>query len=87
MQSGLHIERKIKALYPDLVKKGVQVRCDWDDCRTMWRVALTRGKYALKTILEKEEEELLLSGNRCQPLTVELQQLVESIDLLEDTQP
>jgi hypothetical protein len=82
MEIGLHIDNQIKELYPDIVKNRVQVHCDYDDRQAMWRVQFKKGTYVFKTLLEKTDVNLLLSGKRCLSLTVELQQLSDSINIL-----
>ena len=82
MQNGLHIDNKIKELYPDIVRNRVQVQCDYDDRLALWRAKFKKGKYVLNTLLEKKDVNLLLAGKRCLSLTVELQQLADSIKIL-----
>jgi hypothetical protein len=78
----LRIDNKIKELYPDIVKNDVQVQCEYDESQEIWQVLFKKDKYALKTILEKRDVSLLLSGKKCLSLTVELQQLAESLKIL-----
>ena len=82
MEMGLRIDNKIKELYPDIVKNGVQVHCDYDERQAVRQLQFKKGKYALKTLLEKKDVDLLLSGKKCLSLTVELQQLADSIKML-----
>ena len=82
-EKGLRIDKKIKELYPEVVKNDVQVHCAYDGMQEIWQVRLKKGNYAMKTILEKKDADLLMSGNRCLSLTVELQQLADSIKILE----
>jgi hypothetical protein len=83
MEIGLRIDNKIKELYPDIERNRVQVHCDYDDRQALWRVQFKKGKYVLKTLLEETDVNLLLAGKRCLSLTVELQQLSDSIKILE----
>jgi len=82
MEIGLRIDNKIKELYPDIVKNRVQIHCDYDDRQRLCRVKFKKGNYVLQTLLEERDMTLLLSGKKCLTLTVELQQLTDSISIL-----
>ena len=82
MEPGLPIDHKIKALYPDMVRYQVHVDSAYDDSQNIWRVKFSKGKYVLETVLEATDVELLMSGKRCLSLTVELQQMSDSLTLL-----
>jgi hypothetical protein len=83
MEIRLRIDNKIKELYPDIIKNRVRVHCDYDEHQSIWQVQFKKGKYVFKTLLEKGDVDLLLSGQNCLSLTIELQQFLESIVMLE----
>jgi hypothetical protein len=83
MEIGFRIADKIKELYPDIERNRIQVHCHYDNRQALWRAKFKKGKYVLKTLLEETDVNLLLAGKRCLSLTVELQQLSDSIKILD----
>lgn len=82
MEIGLRIDDKIKELYPEIEGNQIQIQCDYDGRQAFWRVRFKKGRYVLKTLLEEKDVKGLFSGKKCLPLTVELQHLSDSIDIL-----
>lgn len=74
--------RKIRKIYPNIGKCGIDLNVVYDDENKMWRVSLRRDGKELKTYLEPGDAELCLEGNQCLSLGIEITQLKDSIDRL-----
>jgi hypothetical protein len=83
METGLHIENSIKALYPDIVRNRIQVHSSYNARQALWQVKFKKNKYVLVTILEKKDVDLLLSSRKCLSLSVGIQQVVDSLSILD----
>ncbi|HKJ99412.1 MAG TPA: hypothetical protein VJ959_10855 [Desulfotignum sp.] len=71
---------KIRSLYPDIGKCGIDVNVDYDDANDRWTVYLKKDKKELKTFLEPGDADLCMEGKQCVSLGIEINQLKDSID-------
>jgi hypothetical protein len=83
MNANTLIVDKIRELYPDIAYQSIHIKATRYDDQSCWMIQFIKDKYAMKTVLEKKDVDLLLSGKKCLSLTVELQQLADSINILE----
>ncbi len=73
---------KIREIYPDIGRCGIDVEVEYDKENKRWTVDLKRGHRHLKTYLEAGDAELCLAGRQCVGLSVEIAQLRGNIDQL-----
>lgn len=71
--------RKIKTVYPDIGRCGIDVSVDFDSENNRWKVGLKRGNKSLETFLEKGDAELCMAGKQCVSLGLEVHQLSDNI--------
>lgn len=72
--------QKIREIYPDVGECGIDVDVDFDGASGRWTVDLKKGSKHLKTYLEEGDAELCLQGRQCVSLSIEINQLRDSID-------
>jgi len=72
--------RKIRKIYPNIGKCGIDLNVVYDDENKRWRVSLRRDGKELKTYLESGDAELCVDGKQCLGLGIEITQLKDSID-------
>lgn len=72
--------RQIQLIYPDIGECGIDIDTAFDEKEKRWTVNLRRGKKELKTFLEPGDAELCLMGKKCLSLSVEINQLKDSIE-------
>ena len=74
---------KINDIYPELGGcAGGNVDVSYDDEKKAWLVDLRRGELHLATHLEPEDVTSCVEGERCLPLSVQVQQLVDNVQSL-----
>jgi len=74
--------QKIRSIYPELGDCGGNVEVAYDEAKSSWTVDLTRGDVKLSTYLEPEDVTTCVEGERCVPLAVQVQQLVDNVQRL-----
>ena len=71
---------RIREIYPDIGACGIDVKADYDDQQDRWVVQLNKNEKQLTTFLEPEDVELCMAGKQCVGLSIEINQLKDSID-------
>ena len=71
---------KIRRIYPDIGKCGIDLSVIYDDENKRWRISLIRNGRELKTYLEPGDAELCIDDKQCLSLGIEITQLKDSID-------
>ncbi|MFZ2633605.1 MAG: hypothetical protein WA081_21325 [Desulfosalsimonadaceae bacterium] len=71
---------KIKEIYPDIGKCGIDITVDYDETQKRWVVDLKKDHHELKTYLEPGDAELCLEGKQCFGLGIEIAQLRGNIE-------
>ncbi len=72
--------KKIRELYPDIGKCGIDVNVDYDEAKKAWIVDLKKGSHKLKTHLEPEDADVCMSGRQCIGLGFQIAQLRSNIE-------
>lgn len=70
---------KIREIYPDIGECGIDVNVEYDQEQKRWIVYLKQDRQELKTFLEPGDAEKCLEGKHCVSLSVEINQLKDSI--------
>lgn len=73
---------KIKSIYPDVGKCGVDIQVDFDNSNKAWVVLLKRGNQELKTFLEPEDADICMEKKQCIGLGWQIYQLKDNIKQL-----
>jgi len=71
---------KIKEIYPDIGRCGIDINVDYDESQQRWVVDLKKDNQELKTYLEPGDAELCLEGKQCVSLGIEIAQLRDNIE-------
>ena len=71
---------KILEIYPDIGQCGIDVEVDYDDEQQRWVVHLEKDARRIKTYLEDGDAELCLMGRQCVSLSIEINQLRDSVE-------
>ncbi len=72
--------QRIREIYPEIGECGIDVEVVFDDQQDRWTVLLNKDDRHLKTYLEPGDAELCLQGKQCVSLSIEINQLKDSID-------
>jgi hypothetical protein len=83
MNANTLIVNKIRELYPDIAYHRIHITATRHLDQSCWMVQFKKDKYVLNTVLENCDAALLLSGQQCMSLTVEIQQISDSLKVLE----
>jgi hypothetical protein len=70
---------KIKSIYPEIGKCGIDVQVDWDGNKNAWIVDMKKGEHELTTHLEEKDVEACMAGKQCVNLGVQVAQLKSNI--------
>jgi hypothetical protein len=71
---------KIMEIYPDIGQCGIDLDVDYDTEQERWVVHLEKDAHRIKTYLEEGDAELCLTGRQCVSLSIEINQLRDSVD-------
>lgn len=71
---------KIKEIYPSIGQCGIDIDVNYDEGQKRWVVDLKKENRHLKTYLEQGDAEFCLSGRQCVGLSIEINQLRDSIE-------
>ncbi|MFZ3048143.1 MAG: hypothetical protein WA151_19675 [Desulfatirhabdiaceae bacterium] len=82
MMDKKQICEKIKEIYPDIGRCGIDIKVDYDESQKRWVVDLKKDNQELKTYLEPGDAELCLEGKQCVSLGIEIAQLRDNIEKL-----
>lgn len=77
---------KIREIYPSIGQCGIDIDVRYDDGQNRWVVDLKKEDHHLKTYLEDGDAEFCLSGGRCIGLSVEINQLRDSVERMPSAQ-
>lgn len=72
--------KQIRMIYPDIGLCGIDVEAEYDKIQQRWTVTLRKDSKELKTFLEPGDVEYCLMGKQCLSLSVEINQLKDSIE-------
>ena len=72
--------KKILEIYPDIGQCGIDLDVDYDDEQQRWVVHLEKDAHRIKTYLEDGDAELCLMGRQCVSLSIEINQLRDSVE-------
>lgn len=72
--------KQIRMIYPDIGACGIDVTVDYDSQQQRWTVVLRKDRKELKTFLEPGDAENCMMGRQCLGLSIEINQLKDSID-------
>jgi len=71
---------KIRSIYPDIGKCGIDVDVEFDKAKKAWVVDLKKDKHELKTHLEIQEANECMDGKQCVSLGLQIAQLRANIE-------
>ena len=71
---------KIREIYPDIGQCGIDLDVGFDDEQQRWVVHLEKDDHRIKTYLEQGDAELCLMGRQCVSLSIEINQLRDSVE-------
>lgn len=71
---------KIQEIYPDIGECGIDIDVSYDENNGRWTVDLKKDEKKLKTFLEPGDAELCIEGKQCVSLSIEINQLKDSIE-------
>jgi len=72
--------KQIRMIYPEVGAFGIDVTVDYDSQQQRWTVVLRKNRKELKTFLEPGDAEYCMMGRQCLGLSIEINQLKDSID-------
>lgn len=87
MIDKIELCEKIREIYPTIGQCGIDIEVHFDQGQDRWVVDLKKETHHLKTFLEQDDAELCLTGKQCIGLSIEVNQLRDSIERLPTTQP
>lgn len=82
MHTENELYNKIKSIYPDIGKIGIDVNVHFDNTEHVWVVDLKKGNHELKTYLEPDDVNLCMDRKQCIGLGIQIAQLRSNIDLV-----
>ena len=71
--------QKIREIYPDIGKCGIDIDVDFDETSQRWVVDLKKGSRRMKTFLEEGDAKFCLQGRQCVSLGIEIGQLRDTL--------
>jgi hypothetical protein len=72
--------KKIQEIYPDIGECGIDINVNFDETQNAWVVHLKKDNRELKTFLEDTDAEKCMDGKQCVSLSIEINQLKDSIE-------
>ena len=82
MNIKTNLSNQIKVLYPDIGHHDIQIKVAYLEEQRAWTVNLKKDKLCFTSLLEDENLDRILSGKKCLSLDVEIQQIVDSANIL-----
>lgn len=70
---------KIRSIYPDVGKCGMDIQVDFDKKNKAWSVLLKKDSRELKTFLEPEDADACMENRQCIGLGWQIYQLKDNI--------
>ena len=80
MHNKKELCEKIKSIYPDIGKCGIDVDVEYDETKKAWVVDLKKDEHELKTHLELQEADECMEGKQCVSLGLQIGQLKANIE-------
>lgn len=80
MISNEDLCKQIRMIYPDIGACGIDVVADYDGKQNRWTITLRKDDKELKTFLEPGDAENCMMGKQCLSLSIEINQLIDSIE-------
>lgn len=77
---------KIRSVYPDIGKCGIDLNVEFSPDENAWIVHLKKGSQRLKTFLEPEDANLCMEGKQCVGLGIQIYQLRDNIESMTHSQ-
>lgn len=75
MYDSEKFREKLKAIYPDMGKWGIDIEVEYDEAEQIWIVDLKKGDTVLRTHLELEEAKKCMEGQRCVSFGLQIAEL------------
>lgn len=75
------LEGKLKEMYPEIDKHGLNLALCFDNKKDAWIVELSKGSHGLRTHLEKKDAEACLDGIECVYLGVQVGQFIKNFEV------
>ena len=75
---------KIRSIYPEIGKCGIDVEVEWSADKRAWIVDLKKGEHELTTHLEPEDADACVEGKECVSLGIQVAQLKTNIEKMPD---
>ncbi|MCX7823751.1 MAG: hypothetical protein N2260_09975 [Syntrophobacterales bacterium] len=73
---------KIREIYPDIGRCGIDVQASYDEQTKAWVVSLSKEGHTLKTFLEPQDVQACKEGRECIHLGLQIEQLKKHVGLL-----
>jgi hypothetical protein len=80
MYTKSQICEKIRSIYPDIGKCGIDIKTTYDKDKAAWVIDLKKDNQHLKTYLEPEDANLCMEGKQCIGLGIQISQLRDNIE-------
>lgn len=81
MYNNEQLCQKIRSVYPDIGKCGIDINVAYDKKTNAWVVDLKKGNRKLKTYLEPEDANICMDKKQCIGLGIQIYQLKDNIKL------
>ena len=79
MYTQSQICEKIRSVYPDIGRCGVDLAVTYDKNNRAWEVHLKKGSRRLKTFLDDEDAQTCMEKENCLGLGLQIYQLKDNI--------
>jgi hypothetical protein len=76
---------KIKTLYPDIEKHGIEMAARFDEASNAWMVSMKKGDDTMETHIENQDAEDCVNGSECVYLSTQIARFVEAYCLRGDS--
>lgn len=77
------LEAKLREMYPEIDKHGLNLAACFDDKKDAWIVELSKESHNMRTHLEKKDADACLDGVQCIYLGVQIGQFVKNFESTE----
>ncbi|MGC8720463.1 MAG: hypothetical protein ACP5TY_10715 [Thermodesulforhabdaceae bacterium] len=73
--------QKIREIYPDIGRCGIELSAQYDDQAKAWVVTLSKQGHSLRTYLNEEDIKACQEGRECIHLGAQIEQLKKNLGL------
>lgn len=80
MEKQSELDRKLREMYPEIERHGIDLSLYFDNDKKAWVVGLRKGEHELTTHLEKKDADDCLEGRKCVYLGVQIGQFVSNFE-------